>query len=70
MFQTKKLNNQVTINFVLVNNHIENGSIEQQHILQMWKGSVSSVIETAAEKGQLNDWLMALVPVGRLHVNM
>ena len=36
----------------------------------MWKGSVSSVIETAAEKGQLNDWLMALVPVGRLHVNM
>ncbi|KAK2183366.1 hypothetical protein NP493_311g02082 [Ridgeia piscesae] len=37
--------------------------MEQFTVLELFKGSPASALRTAADKGQLNDWLMALAPM-------
>ena len=48
----------------LVAHHLEHGNMEQYTLLELFKGSPATALHTAADKGQLNDWLMSLAPMG------
>lgn len=44
--------------------HLENGHPELFHQLMLWKGDLKGVLQTAAERGELTDSLVAMAPVG------
>lgn len=44
--------------------HLENGHPELYHQLMLWKGDLKGVLQTAAERGELTDNLVAMAPVG------
>lgn len=48
--------------------HIENGHPELFQQLMVWKGDLKGALQTAAERGELTDQLVALAPMGRLDV--
>ena len=48
----------------LVSHHLDHGNMEQYTLLELFKGCPATALRTAADKGQLNDWLMALAPMG------
>ena len=62
MSKSKKIDNKCRL--ISVAHHKEQGSHEQHTLFDVWTGDVSSALQTAADKGQLNDWLMALAPSG------
>ena len=43
---------------------MENGHPELFHQLMLWKGDLKGVLQTAAERGELTDTLVAMAPVG------
>lgn len=43
---------------------MENGHPELFHQLMLWKGDLKGVLQTAAERGELTDNLVAMAPVG------
>jgi hypothetical protein len=43
---------------------LENGHPELFHQLMLWKGDLKGVLQTAAERGELTDNLVAMAPVG------
>ncbi|XP_006076052.4 gem-associated protein 5 isoform X3 [Bubalus kerabau] len=48
--------------------HLENGHPELFHQLMLWKGDLKGVLQTAAERGELTDNLVAMAPVAGYHV--
>uniref|UniRef100_A0A452RZ49 Gem-associated protein 5 n=1 Tax=Ursus americanus TaxID=9643 RepID=A0A452RZ49_URSAM len=48
--------------------HLENGHPELFHQLMLWKGDLKGVLQTAAERGELTDSLVAMAPVAGYHV--
>lgn len=44
--------------------HLENGHAELFQQLMLWKGDVKSVLQAAAERGELTDQLVAMSPMG------
>ncbi|XP_036766192.2 gem-associated protein 5 isoform X2 [Manis pentadactyla] len=48
--------------------HLENGHPDLFHQLMLWKGDVKGVLQTAAERGELTDNLVAMAPVAGYHV--
>uniref|UniRef100_A0A4X1TUA1 Gem-associated protein 5 n=1 Tax=Sus scrofa TaxID=9823 RepID=A0A4X1TUA1_PIG len=48
--------------------HLENGHPELYHQLMLWKGDLKGVLQTAAERGELTDNLVAMAPVAGYHV--
>lgn len=48
--------------------HLENGHPELFHQLMLWKGDLQGVLQTAAERGELTDNLVAMAPVAGYHV--
>ncbi|XP_006165160.1 gem-associated protein 5 isoform X2 [Tupaia chinensis] len=48
--------------------HLENGHPELFHQLMLWKGDLKGVLQTAAERGELTDHLVAMAPVAGYHV--
>ncbi|XP_075397994.1 gem-associated protein 5 isoform X3 [Tenrec ecaudatus] len=48
--------------------HLENGHPELFHQLMLWKGDLQGVLQTAAERGELTDSLVAMAPVAGYHV--
>lgn len=48
--------------------HLENGHPELFHQLMLWKGDLKGVLQTAAERGELTDTLVAMAPVAGYHV--
>uniref|UniRef100_A0A8C7EUY5 Gem nuclear organelle associated protein 5 n=1 Tax=Neovison vison TaxID=452646 RepID=A0A8C7EUY5_NEOVI len=42
--------------------HLENGHPELFHQLMLWKGDLKGVLQTAAERGELTDSLVAMAP--------
>lgn len=53
----------------LVSHHLDHGNMEQYTLLELFKGCPATALRTAADKGQLNDWLMALAPMGEYPIN-
>ena len=45
--------------------HLEHENSEQHLTLQVFKGGISETLRAAADKGQLNDHMMAMAPMGR-----
>lgn len=43
---------------------MENGHPELYHQLMLWKGDLKGVLQTAVERGELTDNLVAMAPVG------
>ena len=33
-------------------------------MIDMWTGDIGTTLDKAADRGRLNDWLMALAPLG------
>ncbi|KAM6224638.1 gem-associated protein 5 [Rhynchocyon petersi] len=48
--------------------HLENGHPELFHQLMLWKGDLKGILQTAAERGELTDNLVAMAPVAGYHV--
>ncbi|XP_076993601.1 gem-associated protein 5 isoform X2 [Tamandua tetradactyla] len=48
--------------------HLENGHPELFHQLMLWKGDLKGVLQTAAERGELTDNLVAMAPVAGYHM--
>ncbi|XP_023568964.1 gem-associated protein 5 isoform X2 [Octodon degus] len=48
--------------------HLDNGHPELFHQLMLWKGDLQGVLQTAAERGELTDSLVAMAPVAGYHV--
>ncbi|KAK2116592.1 Gem-associated protein 5, partial [Saguinus oedipus] len=48
--------------------HLENGHPELFHQLMLWKGDLTGVLQTAAERGELTDNLVAMAPAAGYHV--
>ncbi|XP_010637973.1 gem-associated protein 5 isoform X4 [Fukomys damarensis] len=48
--------------------HLENGHPELFHQLMLWKGDLQGVLQTAAERGELTDSLVAMAPVAGYRV--
>ncbi|KAM8763933.1 gem-associated protein 5 isoform 3-T3 [Rhynchonycteris naso] len=48
--------------------HLENGHPELFHQLMLWKGDLKGVLQTAAERGELTDNLVAMAPIAGYHV--
>uniref|UniRef100_A0A8C0LD63 Gem nuclear organelle associated protein 5 n=1 Tax=Canis lupus dingo TaxID=286419 RepID=A0A8C0LD63_CANLU len=48
--------------------HLENGHPELFHQLMLWKGDLKGVLQTAAERGELTDTLVAMAPVAGYQV--
>ncbi|XP_012508635.1 PREDICTED: gem-associated protein 5 [Propithecus coquereli] len=48
--------------------HLENGHPDLFHQLMLWKGDLKGVLQTAAERGELTDNLVAMAPVAGYHV--
>ncbi|KAF6280708.1 gem nuclear organelle associated protein 5 [Rhinolophus ferrumequinum] len=48
--------------------HLENGHPELFHQLMLWKGDLKGVLQSAAERGELTDNLVAMAPVAGYHV--
>ncbi|XP_032119691.1 gem-associated protein 5 [Sapajus apella] len=48
--------------------HLENGHPELFHQLMLWKGDLKGVLQTAAERGELTDNLVAMAPAGMVFV--
>lgn len=48
--------------------HLENGHPELFHQLMLWKGDLKGVLQTAAERGELTDNLVAMAPAAGYHV--
>uniref|UniRef100_A0A8C5KVW7 Gem nuclear organelle associated protein 5 n=1 Tax=Jaculus jaculus TaxID=51337 RepID=A0A8C5KVW7_JACJA len=48
--------------------HLENGHPELFHQLMLWKGDLKGVLQTAAERGELTDNLVAMAPVAGYQV--
>ena len=51
--------------FYTENHHTEHGNNEQLTLLHVWKGDLGDSLRQAAAKKQLNDWLMAMAPMGK-----
>lgn len=48
--------------------HLESGHPELFHQLMLWKGDLKGVLQSAAERGELTDQLVAMAPVAGYHV--
>lgn len=47
--------------------HLESGHPELFHQLMLWKGDFRGVLQSAADRGELTDQLVAMAPVGMSH---
>lgn len=47
-------------------NHLENGHPELFQQLMLWKGDLKGTLQSAAERGELTDQLVAISPMGML----
>ncbi len=45
--------------------HTEHSNNEQVALLRLWKGDFGDVLRDAAAKRELNDWLVAMAPMGK-----
>ena len=48
-----------------VGHHQSHGSLEQQATLELFKGNICGLLQSAAESGQLNDHLLSLAAMGQ-----
>nr|XP_006819751.1 PREDICTED: gem-associated protein 5-like [Saccoglossus kowalevskii] len=44
--------------------HLEQGNIDNFIQLEIWKGNIGRALQVAKDKGQLNDWLVSMAPLG------
>ncbi|XP_070554700.1 gem-associated protein 5-like [Ptychodera flava] len=44
--------------------HMEQGNLENYLQLEIWKGNIGKAIQVAKERGQLNEWLVSMAPLG------
>lgn len=45
-------------------NHGNTGNIEQQLHLELWKGNLGGALQTCKERGELNEMIVAMSPLG------
>ena len=46
--------------------HKESGNLDYKLQLEIWKGNLGGALEMAAGSKQLNDWLVAVSPLGNV----